>query len=164
MSASYQTSRLQISERLTSKQTPEFLASIVDILTPNVVENLPPYFQNVNSISAAQHWLAHINSDCRLLVVKLTGTNSPIGFVFISSENTNKTHVGYLLSEAYWGYGYATEILQGLLEFIRSEGQIMNLVAGVAPDNVASIKLLHKLGFNKVPSNDNGAVFFEYQL
>jgi len=87
-----------------------------------------------------------------------------MGFVFISTENTSGTHIGYLLGESYWGKGYATEILKGLIGFLESEDKITNLIAGVAKDNVASIKLLHKLGFIKSSSEDNGTIFFDYRL
>lgn len=51
---SYQTSRLQINEILNSNQNPDFLASVMQILTASVVENLPPYFHNVDSTLSAQ--------------------------------------------------------------------------------------------------------------
>jgi len=160
----HQASRLQISEIITSKQEPEFLVSVIEVLTPKVVENLPPYFQNINSIQSAQEWLEQIIFDGSLFTVNLVGETNPIGFVFISTENTSGTHIGYLLGESYWGKGYATEILKGLIGFLESEDKITNLIAGVATDNVASIKLLHKLGFIKSSSEDNGTIFFDYRL
>lgn len=164
MSFSYQTSRLQISEIFNSKQEPDFLISVVGVLTPKVVENLPPYFQNINSIASGQKWLEQIISDGRLFIVKLADESHLIGFVFLSSENASGAHIGYLLGESYWGNGYATEILKGLIDFIELEGKITHLIAGVATDNEASIKLLHKLGFNKNSNEGNGTMFFEYML
>jgi len=136
----------------------------MEILTPRVVENLPPYFQNVNSISSTKEWLKQITSDGRLFIVKLTDESKTIGFVFLSTENSGDAHVGYLLGESYWGNGYATEILKGLIAFIATEDQITKLIAGVSADNVASTKLLRKLGFIHSSSEDNGTMFFEYQL
>ncbi|KGJ87532.1 GNAT family N-acetyltransferase [Colwellia psychrerythraea] len=164
MSFSYQTSRLQINEILNSNQNSDFLVSVVQVLTPSVVENLPPYFQNVNSTPSAQEWLKQIMSEGRLFIVQLTGESKTLGFVFLSTENRGDTHIGYLLGESYWGQGYATELLKGLIDFIDSENEITRLIAGVATDNVASIKLLHKLGFMQSSSEDKGTIFFEYQL
>ena len=164
MNSSYQTTRLQIDEIFNSNQTPEFLASVMEILTPSVVGNLPPYFQNVNSIASAQEWLNHVVSDGRLFIVKPIGDSKAIGFVFLSTENCADTHIGYLLGESFWGKGYATEILKGLIDFIESEDQVTRLIAGVATDNVASIKLLQKLGFIHSTSEDNGTMFYEYRL
>jgi len=164
MNSSYQTPRLQIAEVYNSNQNSEFLVSVLDILTPSVVGSLPPYFQNVNSISSAREWLKQIVSDGRLFVVKLVGESKAIGFVFLSTENSGDTHIGYLLAESYWGKGYATEILKGVIDFIKSEDQVTRLIAGVATDNVASIKLLQKLDFIHSSTEDNGTMFYEYQL
>jgi RimJ/RimL family protein N-acetyltransferase len=155
---------LQIGEFIDSNQAPDFLVSVIEILTPSVVENLPPYFQNVNSISSAQEWLKQIVADGRLFIVKRKGENKAVGFVFLSTENSGDAHIGYLLGESFWGKGYATEILKGLIDFIESEGQVTRLIAGVAADNLASIKLLQKLGFIHSSSEDNGTMFYEYRL
>ena len=162
MSFSYQTSRLQINEILSSNQEPDFLASVMEILTPKVVVNLPPYFENVDSISSAQKWLKTIISDGRLFIVNLTGNCKTIGFVFLSTENNGDTHIGYLLGELNWGKGYATELLKSLIQFLESEAQITRLIAGVAAENVASITLLNKLGFIHSSSEANGTMFFKY--
>ncbi len=164
INSSYQTTRLQIGEVCNSNQSPEFLESVIEILTPSVVGSLPPYFQNVNSISSAREWLKQVISDGRLFVVKLVGESKSIGFIFLSTENSGDTHIGYLLAESYWGKGYATEILKGLIDFIKSEDQVTRLIAGVATDNVASIKLLQKLDFIHSSTEDNGTIFYEYQL
>ena len=164
MNSSYRTTRLQIGEIFNSNQDPEFLESVMEILTPSVVENLPPYFQDVNSISSAREWLKQIVSDGRLFMVKRIGESKAIGFVFLSTENNGDTHIGHLLGESYWGKGYATEILKGLMDFIESEAQTTRLIAGVATDNVASIKLLQNVGFIHIPIEDNGTLFYEYPL
>jgi len=164
LNSSYQTTRLQIGEVCNSNQASEFLVSVMEILTPSVVASLPPYFQSVNSISSAQEWLKHIVSDGRLFVVKRIGKSKAMGFVFLSTENSGDTHVGYLLGESFWGKGYATEILKGLIDYIKSEALVTRLIAGVDTDNVASIKLLQKLGFIHRSSEDDGTIFYEYRL
>lgn len=164
MNFSYQTTKFQIDEVFNSNQDSEFFVSVMDILTPSVVESLPPYFQNVNSISSAQEWLKHVVSDGRLFIVKLVGESKAIGFVFLSTEDSGDTHIGYLLGESFWGKGYATEILKGLIDFIKSEDQVTRLIAGVDTDNVASIKLLQRLGFIHSSNEDNGTMFYEYRF
>lgn len=162
--SNYLTTRLQIGEVFDSNQGSEFLESIIGILTPNVVDSLPPYFQDVKTISSAQGWLEQVISDGRLFVVRHIDESQTIGFAFLSTENTGDTHIGYLLGETYWGKGYATEILKGLIDFIEREGQVARLIAGVANDNLASIKLLKKLDFIHSSSEDDGTLFFEYQF
>jgi ribosomal-protein-alanine N-acetyltransferase len=102
-------------------------------------------------------------SKSRLFMVKYTGTNTTVGFVFVFVGNDSDAHIGYLLGELYWGKGYATELLKGLIDFFKHENKIKRLIAGVATDNIVSSKLLHKLGFVKSASENNETIFYEYQ-
>ena len=145
-------------------QETEILVSITELLTPKVVESLPSYFRNINSISAAQNWFKKMVSESRLFMVKHTGTNTTIGFVFVFVGNDAEAHIGYFLGESYWGKGYATELLKGLIDFIKHENKIIRLIAGVATNNIVSSKLLHKIGFVKSASENNETDFYEYQL
>ena len=160
----YQTSRLSVVEVFSGTQETETLVSITELLTPKVVESLPPYFRNINSLSDAQDWYKKMVSESRLFMVKHTGTNTTIGFVFVFVGNDADAHIGYLLGESYWGKGYATELLKGLIDFIKHENKIKRLIAGVATNNIVSSKLLHKLGFVKSASENNETDFYEYQL
>jgi len=160
----YQTSRLSVDEVFSDTQETEILVSITELLTSKVVENLPPYFRNINSILDAQEWFNKMVSESRLFMVKDTGTNTIIGFVFVFVGNNADAHIGYLLGESYWGKGYATELLKGLIDFIKHENKIKRLIAGVATNNIVSSKLLDKLGFVKSASENNETVFYEYQL
>lgn len=151
-------------EVFSSTQETETLVSITELLTPKVVESLPPYFRNINSLSDAQDWYKKMVSESRLFKVKNTGTNTTIGFVFVFVGNDADAHIGYLLGELYWGNGYATELLKGLIDFIKHENKIKRLVAGVATNNIVSSNLLHKIGFVKSASENNEIDFYEYQL
>jgi RimJ/RimL family protein N-acetyltransferase len=151
-------------EVFSGRQKTETLVSITELLTPKVVESLPPYFRNIKSHSDAQDWYEKMVSESRLFMVKKTGTNTTIGFVFVFSGNDADAHIGYLLGESYWGQGYATELLKGLIDFIKHENKITQLIAGVATNNIVSSKLLLKLGFVKSASENNETVFYEYRL
>jgi len=54
--------------------------------------------------------------------------------------------VGYWITPAYWGRGYATEALRGLLSLARLAGHC-RLVSRHAADNPASGRVLRKAGF-----------------
>ena len=58
----------------------------------------------------------------------------------------NHVEVGYWTAPEYWGRGYATEALKGLLSLARVVGH-ERLVARNALDNPASGQVLHKAGF-----------------
>ncbi len=47
----------------------------MEILTPKVVESLPPYFQNVNPTSLAQEWLKQVVSQVGYCVSAMDATH-----------------------------------------------------------------------------------------
>jgi RimJ/RimL family protein N-acetyltransferase len=63
--------------------------------------------------------------------------------------------VGYWLAPAFWGTGYATEALDGVVGFARAAG-FRELTARVFQDNPASVKVLLHAGFAYV---DDGEVY-----
>jgi RimJ/RimL family protein N-acetyltransferase len=160
----YQTSRLSLEEVSSKTPVNATLVSTIEILTPKVVENLPAYFQNINSISEAHDWFQKMVSDSRLFMVTSKGTNTIIGFVFVYVGNNKEAHIGYLLGESYWGKGYATELLSGLIDFIKQENKIKRLIAGVTSNNIVSSKVLLKIGFVESTIENNETIIYEYQL
>lgn len=61
----------------------------------------------------------------------------------------DQCEIGYRLLEKYWGNGYAYEIAEGLISYCRLIG-FKRLIGCVAYDNIASVKILEKLGFKFV--------------
>ena len=57
------------------------------------------------------------------------------------------TELGYRFFKEYWGKGLATEAGRASIEFARSDLGLTRLVAMVHPENVASAKVVEKLGF-----------------
>ncbi len=167
MALSFETSRLSASEILGDIDAPELmgmLAQVPAILSSVVVENLPPYFHRIKSEADAKVWFERTLSESRLLVVKLIGEGTIIGFVFVSVTNSRDAQIGYLLGEQYWGKGLATELLRG---FIRQVGQTeswLKLIGGVDRSNHSSAKLLQKLGFIEQSGSDSEVIFYEYTL
>jgi RimJ/RimL family protein N-acetyltransferase len=54
--------------------------------------------------------------------------------------------IGYGVGAEHRRKGYATEAVEGLISWARSEG-IQHFVASVAPDNEPSLAIIRKLGF-----------------
>ena len=61
----------------------------------------------------------------------------------------NECEIGYRLLEKYWGRGYASEIAKGLINYARKLG-FKRLTGCVAHENIASEKILKKLGFQHI--------------
>lgn len=55
----------------------------------------------------------------------------------------------YSLLPRYWGKGYATEAASGLIKYCFEELNLHRIEAGCAVDNLASIRVLEKLGMHR---------------
>ncbi|MBF4406295.1 N-acetyltransferase, partial [Vibrio anguillarum] len=104
MTISFETQRLRVTEvsgDLSLTERSALVEQIPNILTPLVVENLPPYFHGITSVELATVWLDRMSSESRLLQVK-SEAQELIGFLFAYVESESEAHIGYLLSEEYW--------------------------------------------------------------
>lgn len=165
MAISFESERLRV-EEITGELSPSERVALVErlpeILTPAVVEHLPPYFHGV-SPETAEIWLDRMLSESRLLQIR-SDKPETIGFLFAYVENGTDAHIGYLFAEAYWGKGLASELLQSFIEAIAQTEPWSKLVGGVARSNVASAHLLKKLGFVEQTVNESGVSFYEYKI
>jgi len=74
---------------------------------------------------------------------KLIGT---CGFHHISAY-AQQAEIGYTLSKAYWGQGLATEAIRTVLDFAFKKALLQRVTARITPDDIASARVLQKLGF-----------------
>ncbi|MEC0124548.1 GNAT family N-acetyltransferase [Paenibacillus pabuli] len=69
---------------------------------------------------------------------------------FLSREEVhNRAEIGYDLHPAFWGKGVMSEVARAVLNFGFMDLQLNKIEAKVEPQNQASIRLLHKLGFQQ---------------
>ena len=68
------------------------------------------------------------------------------GFFPFSEDPAGVPELAYLLSGAHWGRGLATEAARRCLEFAFDEQGWPEVVAVVRPENVASARVLRKVG------------------
>ena len=163
---SFSTNRLDVREVVVDaphSELTEILACIPNILTEAVVENLPPYFHDIQSTEAARVWLDRMLSESRLLQIRFKD-GGLIGFLFIHEGDSYEAHIGYLLAEEHWGIGLASELLPGFLGVASSHSKWRKIVGGVDHANKASAHVLLKLGFTERSSNVPNVSFYEYDL
>ncbi|WP_046945346.1 GNAT family N-acetyltransferase, partial [Bacillus cereus] len=55
--------------------------------------------------------------------------------------------IGYDISKAFWGKGYAPEAISALLEYAFTNLKLNRIEAKVEPENLNSISILKKLKF-----------------
>ena len=88
------------------------------------------------------------------LVIRLKKTKKIIGWCGLQPFDPlpNKKEIFFGLSPDYWNYGYMTEAARAVLKYGFKELNLEEIVAGVKPDNIASIKVLEKIGltFQKI--------------
>ncbi|MGN1182542.1 MAG: GNAT family N-acetyltransferase [Faecalibacillus sp.] len=76
--------------------------------------------------------------------------NYLIGDIFIEIDGYTTFTIGYTLDSLYWAKGYASEAIQAFLEHMRDIYHFKICLAHVYDDNVRSIHLLEKMGFDYV--------------
>ena len=136
------------------------LESIVkDLLSPKVTESLPPPWQGDYSIERARNWIAERDAEGVTLLVLEKSTCRPLGLIVLfemeAAQGMVELRLGYLLAESAWGRGFGSELVQGLVDNCRKL-RVASLVGGVAADNLASIRVLEKSGFERLPATNNG--------
>lgn len=72
-----------------------------------------------------------------------------LGTVALIENDLGEYEIGFRFLEKYWGYGYGTEIVKGLIEYSKKKG-FKQLTAFVVHKNTASTKIIEKYGFEFV--------------
>ena len=81
----------------------------------------------------------------------LHGSNTVIGTTTLFNLNfdNDRAELGYAMGRAHWGKGYMNEALNALVSHAFEVMELRRLEADVEPRNVASIRTLEKLGFQR---------------
>ena len=123
-------------------------------------------FQYTNSDMDLSSEFFHIEKDCALSMIESWETDGDlmcwgivlkhesklIGRIYLYGITGNeyagyRVDVGYSISVAYSGHGYATEAVKRLTDYGFAELKVTRFQAEILPKNVASIKVCEKSGF-----------------
>lgn len=144
------------------------------ILDEEVTSFLPPSLVFIPGKTSIQTWSEtfHDGSDVSTIRYKndeegpassSSSSPSPLAGVLLlkqeesSDESENELHIGYIFGKKFWGKGLATELLKGLMKsLVEVVGYKGKVVGGVDPSNIASSKVLMKVGFSEVQPKDVG--------
>ena len=88
-----------------------------------------------------------------LFVVFLKGTSKMIGYICFHN-NDGQFDLGYCFHSDYQGHGYAYEGCLSVMKYMKQYGGAMGFTAGTALANTSSCKLLNKLGFECVNTEE----------
>lgn len=74
-----------------------------------------------------------------------------IGIVGFSYRESDPPELGYWLGEPFWGRGLMTEAARALIDAAHPTHAYDRILAHALPDNLASLRVLDKLGFRRLP-------------
>ena len=135
-------------ERLTIKKIKktdkkQLVDLIGDFRISKTLSNVPyPYTDK-----DAEYWLNDVKNSKFKLNIFLD--NILIGGVGLTLAEDDFYELGYWLGVEYWGQGYATESVRGLLGYVKTNTPYEKFKANVYKENVASAKVLEKNGFKR---------------
>lgn len=69
--------------------------------------------------------------------------------------------LGYSIVPSYQGRGYATEMGKAMVEWAEANPNVKKIVATCDPDNLASIRVLEKIGFKRTKQTEE-SIFWVY--
>ena len=95
-----------------------------------------------------QPWLGRA-----MVLTDETGTRRVVGTIGFhdAPDEAGRVEIGYRVEPAYRRRGYALEAVRAMFDWAAERG-IRRFVASVAPDNVASLALIGRLGFREIGS------------
>jgi len=76
----------------------------------------------------------------------------------------DEVDIGYRFSSEYWGKGYATESANAVMEYAHNVLGLQRIIGIVDPDNIASVKVLLKLGMSHERKLRYGSKRAEFDL
>jgi [ribosomal protein S5]-alanine N-acetyltransferase len=106
--------------------------------------------RNVTNLDESRHYIQKImdNPNIQYWVVRLNAQNATIGIVtFIKRDYLEYHDIGFAFLPQYGKNGYAYEATLAVLNELKKEKAHSQILATTIKDNVRSIQLLEKLGF-----------------
>ena len=83
------------------------------------------------------------------IVLRSEGVFIGICFLEMRVEEPRQANLGYLLSQHYWGRGYATEAARAVISYGFQKLGLHRVYATCRPANVASSRVMEKLGMRR---------------
>lgn len=151
---SLETERLHL-RILTSAESPAVFKHFSDPEVTRYTE-LDPLEKPEEALEIINHHI--LNSGCRWGIFEKTSGDliGTCGLHGWRKEAPSQAEVGYDLAQAHWRKGFMREALNTVLSFGFDVLILSQIVAEVEPENIASSKLLHSLGFALEPELRNG--------
>ena len=113
--------------------------------------NVRDAFPHPYTVGNAVEWISFTHTQWPIRNMAVTYNDDVAGSIgVVSKEDVYRKNIeiGYFLGEIFWGKGIATTAVGLLLEYIKSNFDVIRIYAEVFGHNVASMKVLEKNGFH----------------
>ena len=120
------------------------------VSNPNVTRMLAARFPSPYTERHAKAWIDLCHLEAEPVNFAIAYKNELIGGIGLTVQRGARrraAEVGFWLAEEYWGKGIATEALQAFTDYAFSQFDLIRLFAYVFEGNVASTRVLEKVGF-----------------
>lgn len=122
------------------------LQDLYEYLSDAEVLKFEPY--KPMSIDEVKENLVWRMSTDEMIAIESKEEQKMIGNIYLGKRDFDTLELGFVLNRKYWGKGYAAESCRALLKLAFDTG-IHRIYAECDPQNVASWKLLERLGFRR---------------
>ena len=159
MSSGFDTARLQVrnwrgslDDGLRQQQLCE---EFLPVLTADVLQHLPPPLQLSGQPDEIAKWVQDRAAESNVFTIRTNDRNALVGLLILAEfpaddHGPSSLHLGFLFAQNAWGQGYASELVEGLVQWADNRGTPTQLLGGVEKSNPASARVLQKCGFEKV--------------
>jgi ribosomal-protein-alanine N-acetyltransferase len=128
---------------------------------PNISGFLMDRFPAPYTIEAAEFWVGHLLYQDPLINFAITINDEVVGGIGLELREDvyRKTALlGYWLSEELWGRGITTEAVKLVTDYAFANLDIIRIQAGVLSKNLASMRVLEKVGYEKEGISKNAII------
>ena len=119
--------------------SPELKEAFEETILPNVADKTKDYLYST------------------LWTLILKDANKMVGDICIFGEPNEKgeIEIGYGTYEEFENKGYMTEAVNGIIEWAKSQSNVLSIVASTEKENIGSYKILQKYNFIKIGEIDS---------
>jgi RimJ/RimL family protein N-acetyltransferase len=121
------------------KMSPELKEAFEQTILPNVADKYKNYLYSTlwTAISKQEN--------------KMVGDICMIG----EPNSEGEIEIGYETHEEFQNKGFMTEIVSGMIEWMRTQQKVKSILASTEKSNVASSKVLEKNNFSKIGETES---------
>lgn len=145
----------------------ELETALSGLLTARVLEHLPPSLRTHPGPDGIARWIDARVAESDVLLIEQKDNGNLIGLMILSADGEYgagcKVHIGYLLAEAAWGQGIATELVAGFVAAMKPFKPVQ-VIGGVDKGNPSSARVLQKAGFVADVDNSHPDLVFYVQF